>query len=151
MAKFFKDASGEHGLRHGLSANEPIPVGAEIVEFDEQTNAGLIDSLCGKNGFRWQDHAIVAGVIQRAGSPVTLNPPRVLTDVEALQERTIALALATLDAINELRQWDAALKTATAGAGTFAAFKTAVAALPATPDRTRTQLIAAVRSKLSEV
>lgn len=150
MAKFYKSGS-EYGLRHGPSINEPIPVGAEIVEFDEETNSGLIDSLCGKNGFRWQDHTIVAGVIQRAGSPVTINPPRVLNDVEALQERTIALALVVLDAVNELRQWDAALKTAFANNATIANLRTAVAALPATPDRTRAQLIAAVRAKLSEV
>lgn len=72
MAKFYKQKDGSYGLRHGLSANEPIPADAEVVEFDETANAGLLDSLCGKNGFRWQDHSIVSGVIQRAGSPVSI-------------------------------------------------------------------------------
>lgn len=72
MAKFYKNTDGSYGLRHGLSANEPIPPGAEVVEFDEMTNQGLIDSLCGKGGFRWQDHAIVAGVIQRSGSALAI-------------------------------------------------------------------------------
>ena len=151
MAKFYQTASGETGLRNGLSIDFPIPVGATVVEFDAETNGGLIDSLNGLNGFRWQDHSIVAGVIQRAGSPVTINPPRVLTDVEALEARTIALALVVLDAVNELRQWDAALKAAFANNATIANLRTAVAALPNTPDRTRAQLIAAVRAKLSEV
>lgn len=151
MAKFYKQADGEYGLRHGLSADIPIPAGAEIVEFDEEANAGLIDSLCGKNGFRWQDHAIVGGVIQRSGSPVTINPPRVLTDIEALTEKTIALALVVLDAINELRQWDAGLKAAFQNNSTVANIRTAVLALPNMPDRTRQQLIQAVRDKLPEV
>lgn len=151
MAKFYQAANGDTGLRHGLTASEPIPDGAEVVEFDEQANSGLIDSLCGKNGFRWQDHSIVAGVIQRAGSPVTINPPRTKTDVEELTQAVIALALLTLDEINVLRQWDAALKAVFSSNATIANIRTAVAALPATNDRTRQQLIQAVRGKLVDV
>lgn len=154
MAKFYQTPSGDTGLREFglLSAIEPpIPAGAAVVEFDPATNSGLIDSLNGKNGFRWQDHSIVGGQIVRAGTPVTINPPRVLTDLEALEARTIALALVVLDAVNELRQWDMALKAAFANNSTIGPLRTAVAALPNTPDRTRAQLIAAVRSKRSEV
>lgn len=41
---------------------------------------------------------------------------------------------------NQLRSWITAFKAAVAGAGTFAAFKAAVAALPSLPDRTKEQV-----------
>ena len=152
MARFFQSAAGDTGLRSGSGpfSDAPIPDGAEIVEFDEETNADLIDSLSGKNGFRWQDHAIVAGTILRRAVPVTINPPRAKSDIELLQERTIALALVVLDAVNEQRQWDAALKAAFQNNGTFATVRAAILAMPNTPDRTRRQLLDAVRQKLDD-
>lgn len=82
-----------------------------------------------------------------------------------LQQRTAALALAItnpvqrkiligivsvlIDELNTLRQWDASFKTATNGAGTFAAFKTAVAGLPATPDRTLAQAKTAIQNVIN--
>lgn len=77
-------------------------------------------------------------------------PPAPLTDVEELEARTVALALVTLDAINEIRQWLAALKTASASNATLANLRTAIAALPNTPDRTRRQLLDAVKGKISD-
>lgn len=74
MAKFYRQTDGNHGLLHGQMADEEAPAGAEVVEFDEATNQGLIDSLSGKDGFQWQDHEIVSGQILRSGQVVTLNP-----------------------------------------------------------------------------
>lgn len=78
MAKFYKDRNGDYGLRWGgpLTADEPIPYGAEIVEFDEETNADLIAALCGRiPGVLWQDHAIERGQITHKGEPIAINPP----------------------------------------------------------------------------
>lgn len=147
MARFYRSPMGDYGLRHGLSIDLPIPEGAEVVEFDAQANTDLIDSLCGRNGFRWQDHAITGGQIIRADLPVAINPPPVLTDVEALSRAVVALALLSLDEINSLRQWIAGFRSAVAAAS-LADLKTRVAALPNTPDRTRRQLLDAVRAKL---
>jgi len=150
MAKFYTAPDGSCGLRHGPAAALPIPDGAQVVEFDEQANAGLIDSLCGGNGFRWQDHSIVGGQIMRAGQIVAINPPRVLTDVEQLGSAVIALALLSLEEINALRQWITSYKAAVAGATSLANLQTRVAALPNVPDRSRAQLLAAVRNKLTD-
>lgn len=151
MAKFFRAADGAYGLRQGFGSEGPIPDGAEVVEFDAATNAELIDSLCGLNGFRWQDHSIENGQIIRAGVPVAINPPRVPTDVEELSRAVVALALLSLDELNGLRQWIAGFKIAVAAATSLADLKTRVAALPNTPDRTRRQLLDAVRARLAEV
>lgn len=51
-----------------------------------------------------------------------------------------AVTLRAFDENNTLRQWISDFKTATANAGTLAQFKTAVAALPNTPQRTKAQL-----------
>jgi hypothetical protein len=151
MAKFYKAPDGSYGLRHGLSIALPIPDGAEIVEFDEQANIGLIDSLSGQGGFRWQDHSIVGGQIIRAGGAVAINPPRELNDIEQLGAAVVALALLSLDEINVLRQWIVSFTAATAAASSLANLQARVAALPNVPDRTRAQLLAAVRAKLTDV
>lgn len=84
---------------------------------------------------------------------VTFTPPAdpsPLTDVEELTAAVVALALLTLDEINNLRQWVASFKAATAAATSLADLKTRVAALPNMPDRTRQQLINAVKAKISD-
>lgn len=59
-----------------------------------------------------------------------------------------ALALILLDEINNLRQWDASLKLAFANNSTVANIRNAVAALPASPDRTIAQLKTAYTNKI---
>lgn len=69
------------------------------------------------------------------------------TALGALGEHAVvtrALAALVLSELNLLRAWLADFKAAVAGAGTLAALKTAVAALPNTPPRTRAQVIQAV-------
>jgi len=46
----------------------PVPEGADVVEFDHDTNKDLVRSLNGGGGFKWQDHDVVAGKIVRKGS-----------------------------------------------------------------------------------
>lgn len=89
--------------------------------------------------------------------PAPLPPP---TDLELLGATIIALALIALNEINncrqgisEDRQWIVDFKAAVAGAGSLAALKTAVAALPSPSglaDRTQQQLLQAVRDKLND-
>ncbi|HYE21765.1 MAG TPA: hypothetical protein VEA69_25215, partial [Tepidisphaeraceae bacterium] len=67
-------------------------------------------------------------------------------DAAALARTVRALAKATLDEVNALRQWEVDLKAAFAGASTLAQLKTAVAALPDLPPRTSAQVRAALRS-----
>jgi hypothetical protein len=81
-------------------------------------------------------------------SPPAPRPP--LTDIDELSATVVALALLTLDEINNLRQWVGGFKAATAAATSLADLKTRVASLPNTPDRTRAQLLAAVRAKLTD-
>lgn len=68
------------------------------------------------------------------------------TSANGVQWRAFALML--LDEFNTIRQWLAASKTGVNGAATFAAFKTAWAALPATPDRTIAQVKTAYQNKI---
>lgn len=77
MAKFYRDPAGNYGLRRSPEeeVQAPIPGGSTAVEFDEETNAGLLRSLDGQEpGWRWQDHAISGGQIVRGGTPVAVNP-----------------------------------------------------------------------------
>lgn len=60
-----------------------------------------------------------------------------------------AVLLSAIDAINTLRQWDAALKAAVAGATTLAALKTAIAALPDLGAITPAQARVAVMAKIN--
>lgn len=57
-----------------------------------------------------------------------------------------AIARLMVDEVNFLRQWVMSFKVAVAGAGSLAALKTAVAALPDLPDRTYSQARTAVRN-----
>lgn len=54
----------------------------------------------------------------------------------------------TVDELNAVRQWLTALKSATAGASTYAAFRTAVTALASMPNRNDDQARAAVRNRV---
>lgn len=60
-----------------------------------------------------------------------------------------AMLLVVLDENNALRQWIMAFKAAVAAAGTLAALKTSVAALPNLPDRDASQIRPAVKAKLN--
>lgn len=54
----------------------PVPPGASSLAFDATTNADLLDGLSGRlPGVLWQDHRVVAGLLQRQGVPVPLAPP----------------------------------------------------------------------------
>lgn len=70
------------------------------------------------------------------------------TDVQELNAAVVALALTALDELNLLRDWITQYKAAVAAAGTLAALKTSVAAMPNLPQRTRPQLMNAVKSKI---
>lgn len=69
-----------------------------------------------------------------------------ITGANGVQWRALALIL--IDEINTLRQWEVSLKTAVANAGTLAALKTNVAALPNLADRTLAQLKGAYQAKI---
>jgi hypothetical protein len=60
-----------------------------------------------------------------------------------------ALALVTMDEINLIRATLAQLKTGTAGAGTFAAFKGVVAGLNSNTPRTKTMVRNAIDAKIN--
>ena len=60
-----------------------------------------------------------------------------------------ALAKLLVDEINIMRQWDASLKTAFANNSTLGTIRTAVDALPNTPDRTLAQAKTAYKNLLS--
>lgn len=62
--------------------------------------------------------------------------------------RLRAALLVTLDEINNLRQWIEAFKAQVASATNLADLKTRVATLPATPDRTSTQLKTAIKNRI---
>lgn len=68
------------------------------------------------------------------------------TAFEGIQWR--AIALVTLDELNNLRQWLASFKTEVAAATTLADLKTRVGTLPAMPDRTITQVKTAYKNKI---
>jgi hypothetical protein len=57
-----------------------------------------------------------------------------------------AVVAAAVGEINTLREWIVSFQAAVAGAATLAALKTAVAALPALPDRTAAQVRTAIRN-----
>lgn len=86
MAKFFRDGSGVYGLRRNddEEARHPIPGGSTVIEFDEAQPEGvaIVESLCGKTGFNWQDHTIASGQIRRSGVAMTLP-----TDTSATGDR----------------------------------------------------------------
>lgn len=79
--------------------------------------------------------------------PADRQPPN---DVEELTDKVVSLALVVLEAINELRGFDRDLKAVFAANSTLANIRSGVAALPNMPDRTRRQLLDAVRGKLSD-
>lgn len=107
--------------------------GAVRIDFaDEATAAQRSDALAAAAAFDWQ------------------NPPPP-ADVEVLSGAVVALALLTLDEINLLREWVAAFNATVAAAASLADLKTRIAALPILPDRTRAQLLRAVRAKLADV
>lgn len=70
------------------------------------------------------------------------------TDPAAKALRAIMLGLidTTVGELNLLREWVESFKTAVAGAASLAALKTAVAALPAMPDRTLSGAVTAVKA-----
>lgn len=71
-----------------------------------------------------------------------------LDDPDAVSILLRALALVILDENNTLRQWVTSFKAATAAATTLADLKTRVAALANLPDRTKAQIMPAIRSKI---
>ena len=115
MATFYQTPSGDTGLRHGLSAELPIPADAEIVEFDERANPELLDALCGRNpGVLWQEIEIVRGEIVVQKRPVAINPPEPIQPTTG--ERVAAIlewaekfraALQSADSVQSLRIEDA--------------------------------------------
>lgn len=84
------------------------------------------------------------------GSTYDQPAAKVYTDREILGDLVIALALLTLDEINLLRTRIRTMDAAVASAGSLSALKTAWAALSNVPDRTRQQLLDAVKTKLSD-
>jgi hypothetical protein len=61
-----------------------------------------------------------------------------------------AVVVLTVDELNVLRDWLTQFKAAVAAAGTLAALKTSVAALPALPERTFAQVRTAIRGKIDD-
>lgn len=82
----------------------------------------------------------------------SFTPPDAIipTDAEELTAAVVAIALLTLDEINRLRGWVAAFKGEVAAASSLGDLKTRVSSLPNMPDRTRQQLMQAVKAKLAE-
>lgn len=77
------------------------------------------------------------------------DPARVAPTLDNVARIHKAAALVTMDEINILRQWDQSFKAAVAASTSLADLKTRVAALPAMPDRTATQIVNAVTAKLA--
>lgn len=72
MAKIYHDGTNLLGLRKNDSEESlyPVPNGVTEIEFDESQNESLIQGL----DEDWNAHSISGGVLQRDGSPVTINP-----------------------------------------------------------------------------
>jgi len=121
-----------------------------VVDITGTPEASAIEAEWAENepgtGAKWlaDQAAQLANVKTQAKATVADVEP----DEQSLARATRALALVTLSEVNNLRQWDAALKSAAAGAGTFAQFKTVIAALPNTSDRTAAQLRQAIRDQI---
>jgi hypothetical protein len=71
-----------------------------------------------------------------------------LDEVNELEMRLRAIMLLAADEVNLLREWIMLFKAAVAGAGTLAALKTAVAALPNLDQRTKPQVLTRWRTKI---
>ena len=80
--------------------------------------------------------------------PPADRPPA--SDVEELSATVVALALLVLEELNRHSQEWTGFKGAVAAAASLNDLKTRVAALPNMPDRTRRQLLDAVRAKLND-
>lgn len=95
--------------------------------------------------FDWSDAAETAwqAIQTRPVASSQLN----LKDAQFVLLRGVVSVL--VDEVNTLRQWVTSFKGAVAGAGTFAALKTAVAALPNTPDRTLIQARTAITNAVN--
>ncbi len=73
----------------------------------------------------------------------------VAAEMDQVEDVVRALTLTILDEINlHATRFSTQLQSAVAGAATFAAMKTAIAAIPAVPQRTIAQLKTALRAKL---
>jgi hypothetical protein len=71
-------------------------------------------------------------------------------DEDVAKRRFDAVVVLTVDELNVLRDWLTQFKAAVAAAGTLAALKTSVAALPALPERTFAQVRTAIRGKIDD-
>lgn len=71
-----------------------------------------------------------------------------LDDEDTIAVLMRAFGLAALDEVNVTRQWLASFKAEVAAATNLADLKARVAGLPATPDRTKSQLMNAIRGKI---
>lgn len=94
--------------------------------------------------FDWSDNAQTAwdNLKDRATAQELIDS--VTSEAKALR----AVVSLLVDELNTLRQWITDFKTATAGAGTLAQFKTAVAALPNLPQRTLAQAKTAIQNAI---
>ena len=89
------------------------------------------------------DHAPPVQPTLQEQAVVAFNDPQIPSRVV---DR--AIVLAAIDEINLLRTWITDFKVAVAGAASLAALKTAVAALPAVPQRTAVQAKSAIEDKI---
>ena len=81
MAKLYYDPAGNLiALAHNDDEESryfatPLPGqhASSPLVFDETTNQAIIDSLDGRvQGFVWQDHAVIAGALQRKSVPQSI-------------------------------------------------------------------------------
>jgi len=87
--------------------------------------------------------ATAQNLIERAAAQFILNSSTELGKLER------ATADVLIGEINAIREWIVSFKVAVAGAGTLAALKTAVAALPDMPDRTLAQAKTAISNEIA--
>src|SRR4051812_8619658 len=94
------------------------------------------------------DQARVNSLAAGALAALRTKAKELFQAMEQSARRDRAIALVTMDEVNALRDWVTQLKAAVAGASTYAAMKTAVAALPNMPQRTVVQAKNAVLARI---
>lgn len=128
----------------GVSGDESLV----RIDYDPSATAGQKAAAeAALAAFDWSAAAEDAWGVQRDKTLASSLMDAVSPDVLAIIIR--ALALLTMDELNVLRAWIASFKAEVAAATSLADLKTRVAALPATPQRTKAQIFPALQSRVA--
>jgi len=128
---------------HGVSGGQ----GTTVIQFKpEATTPQQAAAQSALDSFDWSQAAHDAWLLSKYRSSAVAG---ILADKTFAAMVVRALALVTMDEINLIRATLAQLKTGTAGAGTFAAFKGVVAGLNSNTPRTKTMVRNAIDAKIN--